>query len=33
MPCSPGMVYLLHFDRLYGPGGGQNGRGTAKHYH
>jgi hypothetical protein len=27
-----GIVYLLHFDRPYGPGGGANGRGTAKHY-
>jgi hypothetical protein len=29
---SAGTVYLLHFDRPYGPGGGPNGRGTAKHY-
>src|SRR6266536_3783739 len=28
----PGTVYLLHFDRPYGPGGGANGRGTARHY-
>lgn len=28
----PGMVYLLHLDRPYGPGGGANGRGTARHY-
>jgi len=27
-----GTVYLLHFDRPYGPGGGANGRGTAGHY-
>ncbi len=27
-----GTVYLLHFDRPYGPGGGTNGRGTARHY-
>jgi len=27
-----GTVYLLHFDRPYGPGGGANGRGTARHY-
>ena len=27
-----GTVYLLHFDRPFGPGGGANGRGTAKHY-
>ena len=27
-----GTVYLLHFDRSYGPGGGANGRGTARHY-
>jgi 7-keto-8-aminopelargonate synthetase-like enzyme len=26
-----GTVYLLHFDRPFGPGGGANGRGTAKH--
>jgi len=27
-----GTTYLLHFDRPYGPGGGANGRGTARHY-
>ena len=27
-----GTVYLLHFDRPFGPGGGAKGRGTAKHY-
>jgi len=27
-----GVVYLLHFSRPYGPGGGANGRGTARHY-
>jgi hypothetical protein len=27
-----GTVYLLHFDRPYGPGGGTNGRGTARHW-
>jgi len=27
-----GTVYLLHFDRPYGPGGGPNDRGIAKHY-
>ena len=32
MDRKPGTVYLLHFDRPYGPGGGANGRGTAKHY-
>jgi len=32
MTRGPGTVYLLHFDRPYGPGGGANGRGTAKHY-
>jgi hypothetical protein len=26
------VVYLLHFDRPYGPGGGANGRSTAGHY-
>lgn len=26
------VVYLLHFDQRYGPGGGANGRGTALHY-
>jgi hypothetical protein len=29
----PGAVYLLHFDRPYGPGGGENDRGIAKHSH
>jgi hypothetical protein len=28
----PGVIYLLHFDAPFGPGGGANGRGTAKHY-
>jgi hypothetical protein len=28
----PGTVYLLHFSAVYGPGGGANGRGTARHY-
>ena len=27
-----GTVYLLHFAEPYGPGGGANGRGTARHY-
>ena len=27
-----GTVYLLHFSEAYGPGGGANGRGTARHY-
>jgi hypothetical protein len=27
-----GVVYLLHLDRPFGPGGGANGRGTAKHW-
>jgi hypothetical protein len=27
-----GTVYLLDFDRPFGPGGGANGRGTARHY-
>jgi predicted GIY-YIG superfamily endonuclease len=32
MTRDPGTVYLLHFDRPYGPGGGENERGIAKHY-
>ena len=28
----PGTVYLLHLSEPYGPGGGANGRGTARHY-
>jgi hypothetical protein len=32
MAKDPGTVYLLHFDRPFGPGGGANGRGTARHY-
>ena len=31
-PAPAPVVYLLHFDRPYGPGGGANGRGTARHY-
>jgi hypothetical protein len=31
-PPRQGVVYLLHFDRPYGPGGGANCRGTAMHY-
>ncbi len=27
-----GTVYLLHLSEPYGPGGGANGRGTARHY-
>ena len=27
-----GTVYLLHLSDYYGPGGGANGRGTARHY-
>ena len=29
---SAGTVYLLHLSEPYGPGGGANGRGTARHY-